>query len=225
MSVPLMPKATAVWLFENTTLTFDQIAEFCGMHALEVQAIADGEVAIGMVGSDPIASNQLTKLEIARCEQDPTARLQMAQSDIPQPVLRSKGPRYTPVTKRAEKPDAILWLLRNHPELSDAQVCKLIGTTKPTVNSVRERTHWNTPNIKPQSPVLLGICKYADLEEALQKARKRQGLPETPPEAAAPLDGAEAEAPVADDAQEPKPAPTPEHTAESLFRTPGPASE
>lgn len=174
MAQPLMPKATAVWLVENTALSFDQIAQFCGLHRLEVQAIADGEVAVGMVGMDPVASGQLTKQEIERCEQDPSADLQLHQPDIPMPQRRSKGPRYTPVTKRAEKPDAVSWLLKTYPELSDAAVARLIGTTKQTINSIRDKSHWNTPNIKPRSPVMLGICRQADLDVELEKARKRR---------------------------------------------------
>ena len=167
---PLMPKATAVWLVENTSLSFEQIAEFCGLHELEIAAIADGEVAIGMVGLDPIANGQLTKEEIARCQADPNARLDYAEQNIPQPSARTKGPRYTPVTKRGDKPDAISWLLRNHPELSDAAVSRLIGTTKPTIAAVRDRTHWNSPNIKARHPVTLGLCTQAELDEAVEKA-------------------------------------------------------
>ena len=168
---PLMPKATAVWLVENTSLSFDQIAAFCGLHELEIRAIADGEVAIGMVGLDPIVNGQLTQAEIDRCQADPTARLRMAVSDMPQPVARSKGPRYTPVTKRGDKPDAIAYLLKEHPELSDAQICKLIGTTKPTIQAIRDKSHWNSPNLKPRSPVMLGLCSYLELDAALTKAR------------------------------------------------------
>ena len=153
MSLLLMPKATAVWLVDNTTLTFLQIGNFCNLHELEVQAIADGEVAVGIVGVDPIANGQLSREEIERCEADPTARLKMSKSDIPQPVARQKGPRYTPVSKRADKPDAIAWLLRHQPDLSDAQIGRLIGTTKPTINAVRDRTHWNSANLQPRSPV------------------------------------------------------------------------
>ncbi len=177
MARPLMPKATAVWLVENTSLSFRQIAEFCGLHELEIQAIADGEVAIGMVGMDPIASGQLTKEEVDRCSRDPDLKLQMARHDVPAPALRSKGPRYTPVTKRADKPDAISWLLKNHPDLSDSAICRLIGTTKPTIASVRDKTHWNAPNIKPRSPVLLGLCNQIDIEEALRRSRASKGLP------------------------------------------------
>jgi hypothetical protein len=172
MNKPLMPKATAVWLVENTVLTFEQIADFCNLHALEVQAIADEEVAIGMQGIDPITNGQLTKEELQRCETDPNARLEMAKTDIPQPLARSEGPRYTPVSKRQDKPDAIAWLLRHYPEISDAQIGRLIGTTKPTINQIRDRTHWNTPNLRPRSPVELGLCKQEDLNTALDKAQR-----------------------------------------------------
>lgn len=177
MALPLMPKATAVWLVENTALTFEQIAAFCGLHALEVQAIADGEVATGMVGLDPVANGQLTKDELARCERDANARLKLLVADLPQPATRSKGPRYTPITKRGDKPDAIAWLVKQHPELSDAQVGRLIGTTKPTIAAVRDRTHWNAANIKPRNPVLLGLCTQRELEEALAQAVRRGGVP------------------------------------------------
>jgi hypothetical protein len=167
-----MPKATAVWLVENTALTFMQIADFCGLHILEVQAIADEEVAVGMQGLDPVANGQLTKEEIVRCEEDPSAKLQLVKSDIPQPSARGAGPRYTPLSKRQDKPDAIAWLLRHYPELTDAQIGRLVGTTKPTINAVRDRTHWNSPNLKPRSPVELGICKHDDLRLALEKAHR-----------------------------------------------------
>ncbi len=173
MPHPLMPKATAVWLVENTALSFEQIAEFCGLHHLEVQAIADGEVAAGMQGLDPLIAGELTQEELDRCLQDPSARLKMATPNIPQPKARTKGARYTPVSKRQDRPDAIAWLLRNHPELADAQVSKLIGTTKPTINAIRERTHWNMTNIKPQNPVGLGLCSASDLDKAVTLARKR----------------------------------------------------
>jgi hypothetical protein len=167
-----MPKATAVWLIDNTTLTFEQIAEFCGLHPLEIQGIADGEVAIGIQGMDPINSGELTKDEIERCVGNPSARLKIAKSDLPQPAKRTKGPRYTPVAKRQDKPDGIAWLARHHPELKDSQIAKLIGTTKNTIQSVKERTHWNTPNIRPRDPVLLGLCNQTDLNAAVEKARK-----------------------------------------------------
>lgn len=172
MPKPLMPKATAIWLVDNTTLTFDQIAEFCGLHTLEVQAIADGEVMGGMTGIDPVANGQLTRDEIARAEADPNYRLKLAESDMPAPMARPKGPRYTPVSKRQDKPDAIAWLLRHHPELSDAQIGQLIGTTKPTINAVRDRSHWNVANLRPRSPVELGLCSHMELTEAVEKARK-----------------------------------------------------
>ena len=170
MNNPLMPKATAVWLIENTALTFDQIAAFCGLHELEVQSIADEEVAIGMIGFDPIGNGQLTREEIKRCSADPAARLEMATQDIPRPSPRTKGPRYTPVARRQDKPDAIAWLVRHCPDLTDGQISKLIGTTKPTIVAIRERTHWNMANIKPREPVGLELCTRADLDAALEKA-------------------------------------------------------
>jgi|SRR5271169_2696682 len=173
MAQLLMPKATAVWLVENTTLSFKQIAEFCGLHELEIQAIADGEVAGGMQGLDPLANGQLEKEELSKGQADPNYTLHMAKPSIPLPEARTKGARYTPVAKRSDRPDAIAWLLKNHPELSDAQISKLVGTTKNTIEAVRERTHWNTPNIKPQSPVLLGLCSHEELDKAVHKARAR----------------------------------------------------
>ncbi len=170
MTQPLMPKATAVWLIENTVLTFDQIADFCGLHVLEVQSIADDEVAIGMVGYDPIVNGQLTREEIDRCSADADARLKMAEHNMPRPMPRTKGPRYTPVARRQDKPDAIAWLVRNFPNLPDSRISKLIGTTKPTINSIRERTHWNMSNIKAQDPVRLGLCSRFELDAALEKA-------------------------------------------------------
>ena len=176
MALPLMPKATAVWLVENTTLSFDQIADFCGIHALEVQAIADGEVAIGIVGLDPVTNGQLTRDEISRCEKDDTGSLRLASTpDLAQ--MKSRGARYTPVSKRQDKPDAIAWLVKHHPELSDAQLCKLIGTTKDTIAKIRDRSHWNTANIKPRNPVTLGLCTEPDLEKAVILARPRGSRP------------------------------------------------
>ncbi|MGB1025932.1 MAG: cell cycle transcriptional regulator TrcR, partial [Rhodospirillaceae bacterium] len=148
-----MPKATAVWLVENTTLTFEQIAEFCGMHELEIQAIADGEVAVGITGQDPISTNQLTQEELDRCQADPNSSLRIRITENPIPQARQKGSRYTPVSKRHDRPDGIAWILKNHPEVTDAQICKLLGTTKPTIQAVRDRSHWNSPNIKPRNPV------------------------------------------------------------------------
>lgn len=173
MPQPLMPKATAVWLVDNTALTFEQIAEFCGLHVLEVSGIADGEVAVGIKGLDPITGGQLSRDEIARCETDPKARLELRESTHPLPEKRSKGARYTPVSRRQDRPDAIAWLLRNHPELSDAQISKLVGTTKPTITAVRDRTHWNQANISPVDPVSLGLCTQIDLDEQVKKANAR----------------------------------------------------
>lgn len=172
MGLLLMPKATAVWLVENTKLTFEQIAEFCGLHALEIQGIADGEVAIGIVGLDPTVNGQLTKEELERCESDPAARLKMAKTTIPMPAPRTKGPRYTPVAKRQDKPDAVAWLIRHHPELTDTQISRLIGTTKQTIAAVRDRSHWNFQNLRPRDPVLLGLCTQTDLNNAVLKARR-----------------------------------------------------
>src|SRR5258707_6320029 len=172
MELPLMPKATAVRLVENTALPFEQIAEFCGLHALEVQAIADGEVAAQMVGLDPVANGQLTAEEIRRCEADPALRLKLSEQAQTVPLVKHKGPRYTPISKRQDKPDAIAWLLKNHPELSDGQISKLVGTTKPTIAAVRDRTHWNAPNIKPRHPVALGLCTLPELEAAVARASK-----------------------------------------------------
>ena len=172
MTQALMPKGTAVWLVENTTLTFEQIADFCGLHPLEVQAIADGEVAIGIVGLDPVMSGQLTKEELERAQADPSTKLRRAVKDLPALSIRSKGPRYTPVAKRGDKPDAIAWLLKNHPELSDAQVTRLIGTTKQTIAAVRDRTHRDSANIKPRHPVLLGLTNQTEIDEAVAKARR-----------------------------------------------------
>ena len=171
MARPLMPKATAVWLVENTALTFEQIAEFCDLHLLEVQAIADDEVAVGMQGLDPVTNSQLVQEEIDRCAADPTARLKLAISDIPMPSPRPTGARYTPVSKRQDKPDAIDWLLQHHPELSDQQISRLLGTTKTTITAVRQRTHWNASNIKPRNPVELGLCSQEELDRALAKVR------------------------------------------------------
>ena len=174
MTYPLMPKATAVWLIDNTALTFDQIADFCGLHPLEVKGIADGDVAHGIKGLDPINSGQLTRDEIERCQNDPTAQLILQESkrSIPEPK-KQKGARYMPLSKRQERPNAIYWLVRNHPELNDAQIGRLIGTTKPTIQSIRERTHWNLSNLKPVDPVTLGLCKQIELDHEVSRAAKR----------------------------------------------------
>lgn len=186
MAHPLMPKATAIWLIDNTTLTFVQIADFCGLHNLEVQALADGEVAPGMQGIDPTARGELSHGEIVRCQDDQHDRMKMTKVTTPQPKARSKGARYTPVSKRGDRPNAIAWLLKNYPELSDAQVSKLIGTTKPTINAIRDRSHWNTTNIKPQNPVGLGLCGGNDLEKIIAVARARAGKTHAPGAATAP---------------------------------------
>ena len=185
MPQPLMPKATAVWLIDKTSLSFDQIADFVGMHPLEIQAIADGEVAQGIVGFDPVASGQLTREEIARCEADPGARLKLLESTIVLPKQRSKGGRYTPVSKRNDRPDAIAWLLRNYPMLPDAVVAKLLGTTKDTIAKVRDKTHWNSANIKPRDPVILGLCTQSDLNAAVAAAGGSLTEPPPPAEDAA----------------------------------------
>jgi len=172
MSLPLMPKATAVWLVENTALSFEQIAEFCGMHSLEVQGIADGEVAMGINGLDPIANNQLTREEITRVEGDAQARLNLLKVDLPTPIQRPKGAKYTPVSKRQDRPAAIAWLLRHHAELADAQIGKLVGTTKPTIQKIRDRSHFDMANIKPTNPVVLGLCSQDALDEAIGRAAR-----------------------------------------------------
>lgn len=172
---PLMPKATAVWLVENTGLSFDQIAEFCGLHPLEVKGIADGDVAQGIKGMDPVTSSQLTREEIARAEKDPAHRLVLAESkvELPAQAQTRKGPRYTPVSRRHDRPNAVLWLLRNHPELKDSQIMRLVGTTKPTIGQIRDRTHWNSAQLTPQDPVTLGLCSQLDLDAEVKKAARR----------------------------------------------------
>ncbi len=178
--IPLMPKATAVWLVENTGLSFRQIADFCHLHELEVKGIADGDVAAGIKGMDPVTGGQLTREEIEKAEKDPEYRLKILESKVNIQVQKStSGPRYTPVSRRGDRPDAIAWLLRYHPELPDSAVMKLVGTTKSTINSVRERTHWNAANIKPVDPVSLGICSQLDLDFAVQKAARKAGKPAT----------------------------------------------
>jgi hypothetical protein len=171
---PLMPKATAVWLVENTSLTFDQIAGFCGLHVLEVKGIADGDVAQGIKGLDPVTSGQLTREAIEEAERDPSRDLHLAEPKVVVPETPSrKGPRYTPVSRRQDRPNAVLWLLRNHPELKDSQIMRLVGTTKPTITQIRERSHWNAPNLTPQDPVTLGLCSQIDLDAEVKKAARR----------------------------------------------------
>jgi len=181
MDRPLMPRATAVWLVENTALTFEQIAEFTGLHPLEVKGIADGEVLQGVRGLDPVVSGVLTREEIARCEKDPKARLKMARSVAATiKAAKRKTARYTPLSKRQDRPDAIAWLLRHHPEVGEAQICKLLGTTKATVQAVRDRTHWKSQDIRPRDPVLLGLCSQSELDEVVARARAEQGTPLAP---------------------------------------------
>jgi hypothetical protein len=172
-NAPLMPKATAVWLVENTSLSFDQIAAFCKLHPLEVKGIADGEVAAGIKGSDPISSGQLTREEIARGEKDPNHELRLAVSKVRVPeVKKTRGPRYTPLSRRQDRPNAILWLVRNHPELKDAQIIRLVGTTKATVQAIRNRTHWNSSQLAPMDPVTLGLASQIDLDFEVNRAAK-----------------------------------------------------
>ncbi len=192
MTQPLMPLATAVWLVDNTSLSFKQIAEFCGLHELEVQGIADEQVAQNIVGLDPIVNGQLMLQEIERCQKDSSCRLELLKDEIPAKV-RSSGARYTPVSKRQDKPDAIAWVLKNHPELSDAQICRLVGTTKPTILAIRSREHWNMSEIKPVDPVLLGLCKQVELDAAVLKAAPPKAKEEADVPAAEPVMGDEAE--------------------------------
>ena len=173
MALPLMRKATAVWLVENTSLTFSQIAIFCGLHELEVSGIADGEVASGIRGMDPITSNQLTEQEIKRCESDPNSKLELIINPATIGETKRRGPRYTPLSKRQDKPAAIAWLVKFYPDLPDSQIIKLVGTTKPTIKAIRERSHWNITNIVPTDPVLLGLCKQVELDKAIEKIDKK----------------------------------------------------
>ncbi|WP_422075081.1 DUF1013 domain-containing protein [Tranquillimonas rosea] len=174
MNKPIMAKATAVWLVDNTTLSFKQIADFCGLHELEVQGIADGDVAAGVKGFDPISNNQLTQEEIDKGEQNPVHKLKLKFNAAAVGEEKRRGPRYTPLSKRQDRPAAILWLVKFHPELTDGQVSKLVGTTKPTIQSIRERTHWNIANIQPIDPVALGLCKQSELDQSVQKAAERR---------------------------------------------------
>ncbi len=172
-NAPLMPKATAIWLVENTSLSFDQIADFCKLHPLEVKGIADGEVASGIRGHDPITSGQLTREEIEKGEKNPEHQLTLAQSKVRLPeVKRHRGPRYTPLSRRQDRPNAILWLVRNHPELKDAQIMRLAGTTKTTIQAIRDRTHWNSSALTPMDPVTLGLCSQIDLDFEVQRSAK-----------------------------------------------------
>ena len=170
---PIMAKATAVWLVDNTTMTFKQVADFCGLHELEVQGIADGDVAAGVKGFDPVANNQLTQEEIDKAEANPLHKLKLKFYAAAVGEEKRRGPRYTPLSKRQDRPNSILWLVKFHPELSDGQIAKLVGTTKPTIQSIRERTHWNISNMEPIDPVALGLCKQTELDLAVQKAHEK----------------------------------------------------
>jgi uncharacterized protein len=176
LTQPLMPKATAVWLVENTSMSFEQIADFCKIHPLEVKAIADGEAAQTIKGMDPVLTGQLTREDIARAEADPSVRLKVAESKVRTPI-QHKGPRYTPVSRRQDRPNAILWLLRNHPELKDAAIMRLVGTTKPTIESIRSRTHWNANSLQPLDPVTLGLCSQIDLDFEVERASRTSTSP------------------------------------------------
>ena len=173
MKLPLMPKATAIWLVDNTSLSFKQIGDFCGMHELEIKGIADGEVGIGIKGLNPVTNGQLTKEEIERCAKDADANIEIIVNEISTKTEQSnKKKRYTPLSKRQDRPDAVYWLIRNHPELKDSQVARLVGSTKSTIDAIKNRTHWNMTHIRPQDPVGLGLCKQIELDEALAKAER-----------------------------------------------------
>ena len=178
-AAPLMPKATAVWLLDNTALSFDQIAEFCKLHPLEVKAIADGDAAQGIKGLDPIVTGQLSREQIAEAEANPEIHLALTPPKVAvhAPDRSRKGPRYTPVSRRQDRPNAILWLVRNHPELKDSQIMRLVGTTKSTIASIRDRTHWNSANLTPMDPVTLGLCSQIDLDLEVSRANKEKPMP------------------------------------------------
>jgi len=173
-NAPLMPMATAVWLVENTTLTFKQIANFCNLHEVEIQGIADGDVATGVKGFDPITNSQLDADEIKKAEADPLYKLNLKHNPAALGEEKRRGPRYTPLSKRQDRPASIYWLVKFHPELTDGQISKLVGTTKPTIQSIRERTHWNISNIQPIDPVALGLCKQSELDTVVQKAAAKK---------------------------------------------------
>ena len=181
MTLPIMPKATAVWLVDNTALTFQQIADFCGMHPLEIKGIADGEVATGIIGVDPTANGQLSKELLTEAEENDKRKLVLAKDAQKYMKKKVKGARYTPVARRADKPDAIAWILKNCPELPDSKIIRLIGTTKNTIQAIRTRTHWNTNNLRPRDPVLLGLCTQVHLDEAVKKAAGAKAKPVVAP--------------------------------------------
>ena len=179
-AAPLMPKATAVWLVENTALSFDQVADFCKLHPLEVKAIADGDAAQGIKGLDPVLTGQLSREEIEKAVADPDYRLKLLDPKVRLPeAKKKKGPRYTPVSRRQDRPNAILWLVRNHPELKDSQIMRLVGTTKSTIQAIRERTHWNASNLQPMDPVTLGLCSQIDLDLEVHRAAKEKPVDHT----------------------------------------------
>lgn len=220
MAQPLMPHATASWLVDNTSLSFEQIAEFCGLHILEVQAIADDTAATKLTGRDPVRAHELTMDEIEKGQANPNYVLKMQKG--PEQVRRTKGPRYTPVSKRQDKPDGIAWILRHHPEVSDGAIGKLIGTTRTTIAAIRDRTHWNIGNIVPKDPVTLGLCSQRELDALVAKAAKAAGI-EAPTDTRlegdreALIEQLRAERYAASHVQEAESAPI-EHTAESLFK-------
>lgn len=217
-NAPLMPKATAVWLVENTSLTFEQIAEFCKLHPLEVKGIADGEVATGIKGLDPISTGQITREELEKAQANPEHSIRMADPKVRLPEFKkARGPRYTPVSKRQDRPNAILWLLRNHPELKDAQIMRLVGTTKHTILQVRDRTHWNSAQLQPMEPVSLGLCSQIDLD--MEVARSAKDRPRVEAEAGPTLLPAEITTaePVEEREVEPAAKPDVQHTADSVF--------
>ncbi len=214
-NAPLMPKATAVWLVENTALSFDQIADFCNLHPLEVKAIADGDAAQGIKGMDPLQTGQLSREEIAKAEADPNYRLSLANPKVRLPeAQRKKGPRYTPVSRRQDRPNAILWLVRNHPELKDAAIMRLVGTTKSTIQAIRERTHWNAASLSPLDPVTLGLCSQIDLDFEVARASKDKPAEAEAPQSATLLPAAETTARKEAEAEAAKPE---ELTVDSVF--------
>ncbi len=220
MSKILMPKATAVWLVDNTVMTFEQISTFCDLHILEIKGIADGDVAAGIRGADPIANGQVTRAEIEKAEKDADYKMtaiSFNQNLIPASTKKKrKGPRYTPLSRRQDRPDAIAWMIRNHPEISDAQISKLVGTTKPTINSIRDRTHWKTATITPTDPVSLGLCSQMDLDSIVKTATEKLAKQQAKLK---PNDTGEALQPVQEKAAEAvAEGPKTEHTLESLFK-------
>ncbi|MEM6538746.1 MAG: cell cycle transcriptional regulator TrcR [Pseudomonadota bacterium] len=222
---PLMPIATAVWLIDNTALSFDQIADFCKLHPLQVKGIADGDVSAGVRGIDPIANAQLKREEIDKAQDDPNYRMKLSRPKTVVATKAKKAPRYTPVSKRQNRPDAIAWMVRNHPEVSDAQISKLLGTTKTTIQSVRDRSHWNSSNITPQDPVGLGLCSQIELDAVVKKAAAKAAktAAKTAPDTSATIEPVEPAAPIA---PEPSEDSIPDEIdAESVFANLGGASK